>query len=523
MGFLRSLFAQTYERAPSSDYWYYPVGEITQAGVRITRDRLLKISSVLQGVRFPSQTVAGLPRFVFRTLEDGRSKEKEVRHPLNRVLRYQPNAWQTAFQFVESMTSRAMLDGMAIAEKIYDGETVTALIPLEPTRVVAIDQRANGMLRYSYRRADGSTRTLMQEEVFVLCGFGDGLLRNFCGIPIGDMMRETAGLELAVETYGASFFGNSAMPRVVLQSPNEIKQATRERMKADWQLSYGGERQHGTALLEAGTDVKVLSTKNDEAQFIETRKSLVGEFSRFTDVTPHRLHDLEKSSYNNVEQMSLESVVYGLTPWVERWEQACYRDLLNEDDKEAGRFVEFVLEGLLRGDTAARAQLYQSGVNTGWLTRNEVREKENLNPIEGLDDPLQPVNMVPVGQQPVVPAPPTNGNGTAPPESEDEDEESSEGRRAYAIARAAAERVIRKEIAAVNKCRENSNGGAQRQIEAFYHDHAPFVAQALAMDSARAERWCSERLKTVIMGRSGVVPGLESEDAVEYLAREALQ
>lgn len=525
MGFLSSLFAQTYDRSPSSDYWYYPIGEATRAGVRVTRDQMLRISSVLQGIRFPSQTIAGLPRFIFQIQEDGRSREKDTEHPLNKVLRHTPNPWQTSFQFVEMMNSRAMLEGIALAEKVYEGDTLMALIPLESKRLITIEQRSNGRLRYIFRRTEGTTRTILQEEMFALCGFGVGIMQEFRGIPLGDHMREAAGLQLAIEAYGSTFFGNSQMPRVVLKSPHEIKEVTRQRMKADWQRSYGTDGQHGTALLEAGTDIEVLSTKNDEAQFLETKKAMIGEFARFTDVTPHRLHDLEKSSYNNVEQMSLESVVYGLTPHVERWEETCYRDLLSESDRESGRYVEFILDGLLRGDTAARAQLYQSGINTGWLTRNEVREKENMNPIEGLDTPLQPQNMAPVGENgrpilPEPPAPPARSPSEMPPSPMEE--------RAKALAMAAAERVLRREQMAIAKWNERKNGdgdGWRAQVRAFYADHVEFIEEALACDRNVAVDWCASRCRSVLeLGQNGL-NALEKRDdrAIDFLAREALR
>ncbi len=404
-----------------------------------------------------------------------------------------------------------MLKRFGVAHKIYNDETgiLEALVPLEPGRMIKYEQLPNGKLRYYYREEDGRLKTYLQDELFVVSGFG---MNGVSGLPLIEQMRETAGLALATEKYGAKFFANSAMPRVVLTSPKAISQGVRERMRSDWDRSYQTDGQHGTALLEEDTKVNVLSTKNDEAQFIETKKFLIAEFSRHLDVTPHRLSDLEKSSYNNVEQMSLETVIYSLTPWVKRWEQSSYRDLLSEDDKDAGRYVEFSLDGLLRGDTEARSKFYQSGVHTGWLTRNEVREKENLNPIDGLDEPLQAVNQMPVSQVDSQAEEQDQGNGEP---SEDED-------RALAIAVSAAERVLKREMQAVARWKERKNGKDsewQSQIDAFYKEHVDFVAKAMAMEEERARKWCEGQRNLVLkMG-----PGAIKENMIWSLAMEALE
>jgi hypothetical protein len=298
-----------------------------------------------------------------------------------------------------------------------------------------------------------------------------------------------------------------------LESDKTVSSSARQRIKEDWQAAYGNEMQHSTALLEEGVKARELSFDNEKSQFVEARRFIIAEFSRFLDVTPHRLSDMEKSSYNNVEQMSLETVVYTIAPWVKRWEQSIYRDLLDEEEKEAGYFAEFILEGLLRGDTAARGEFYSKMVNYGIFTRNEVREKENLNPLEGLDDPLQPVNTVPVGQQPEPPqTPPQNGNGDA---GED---------RATALALAAAERVVRREQMAMKKWAERKTGGEwEEQARTFYREHIEYVAKALAMGEDRARAWCSSRCQSALkLGPDHKSWSELDRVAVQSLAMEAL-
>jgi HK97 family phage portal protein len=525
MGILTSLVGEV-DKSPSSDYWYTPIGQMSKAGVQVNEDQLLRISAVLQGIRFPSQTLAALPKFVYRHLEDGRSREKERGHYLNRLIRYQPNPWQTAFQFIEMMTAQMLLKGFGFAQKIFDDAgNIEALIPLKPERLVKVEQRPNYMLRFLYRREDGKPRNILQEEVFFLPGFG---VRDFLGLPLEQLMTDTAGLELAIESYGSNFFSNSAMPRVVLSSPKVVSDKARDRMAADWNRAFSSEKQHSTAFLEEDTKVQHLSTKNDEAQFIESRKFLIAEFSRYLDVTPHRLSDMEKSSYNNMEQMSLETVIYTLTPLVARWEQCCYRDLLSEEDKEAGRFIEFSLDGLLRGDTSARSQFYKDGIYAGWLKRNEVREKENHNPVEGLDDPLQPQNYVPIDPETGEPRMPAQ-TPQSPPPQETQSPPSQEETRAQMITVAAAERVTRKEVQAISRWKERKAGSApdwRKQIEAFYAEHAALVAKAMAINEEIAKKYCDVQCAIALKFGPDAIDKTKAwceEHAVAFLVTEALK
>jgi HK97 family phage portal protein len=491
---------------------------MSKAGVQINDDQLLSISSVVQGVRFVSQTVASLPKFIYQHQEDGRSREKDRDHYLNQKIRFQPNPWQTSFQFFEMLTAQAMLKGFSMAQKVFgpNGE-IEALIPLKPERLVKVEQLPSYKLRFLYRREDGEPRNILQDELLFVPGFG---IADFLGLPLGQQMKETAGLELAIEAYGSEFFSNFAMPRVYITSPKTVSPPSRDRMAADWNRAYGGENKHSAAFLEEDTKVNVLSTKNDEAQFIESRRFLIAEFSRWLDVTPHRLSDMENSSYNNMEQMSLETVIYTLTPWVKRWEQCCYRDLLSEEDKESGRFIEFSLEGLLRGDTAARSEFYKNGIYAGWLTRNEVREKENHNPIEGLDDPLQPQNYVPVDAETGKPQQPSGPSQPAPEEM-----------RARMIAQAAAERVTRKEIQALSRWKDRENGSRapldwRKKVEAFYAEHVGLVANAMTISEETAKNYCGVQCAVALKYGPDAIDKIKSwcdEHAVAILLAEALK
>lgn len=534
MGLFSSLFeSASLDRGPGSDFWYEPVGSMAKSGEVVTQDSLLRIAAVIQGVRFVCQTIGMLPRFVYKRRENRRGRDKDFDHNLNHLLRFKPNAWQTAMQFTEQITAFAMLRGIGLAEvKLIGGEL--ALWPVQPDVIAKIEQiRETGRLRFHLRNSDGTTRPLGQDDVFWVSGFGVGGVK---GLELVDRMRDTAGLALATETYGSTFFSNSAMPRVVLTAPNYMDQETRDRMKHDWRNSYSRAGQHGTALLEGGTTINTLSTSNDEAQFIDTKKFIIGEFSRYLDVSPHRLSDLERASFNNIEEMSLETVIYTLTPWVTRWEQSIYRDLLTpQEQREQRTFVEFALNGLLRGDAKARSEFYASAIQHGHLTRNEVREFENLNPIDGLDEPLQPVNMETAAQAEARAAQVQSGGGQGSGggdgqggrDDDDQDDDDRDDRdrnntntnrrrprdrdgdgrieteSPLPVLVSAAQNLARVERDAVAAIRANADSSGKLDTEAirtYYLGHCELIINDLAMPRERAVRWCSERERAVRNG-----------------------
>ena len=211
------------------------------------------------------------------------------------------------------------------------------------------------------------------------------------------MAKNAIGMAIACEEYGAKFFANGAAPGGVLEHPGTIKDP--QRLRENWMSQFGGSANSGKiAVLEEGLKYTPIGISPEQAQFLETRKFQINEIARIFRVPPHMVGDLEKSSFSNIEQQSLEFVKYTLEPWVIRWEQSIQRSLLTQEEK-ATYFVKFNLEGLLRGDYQSRMNGYAIGRQNGWMSANDIRELENLDRIpaeEGGDLYLINGNMLPL-------------------------------------------------------------------------------------------------------------------------------
>ena len=294
-----------------------------------------------------------------------------------------------------------LLWGNAYAQIIRNGKgEVIALYPLMPNRMV-VDRDTKGRLYYQYTTSTedaptmkGVTVNLPPSDVLHIPGLGfDGLVGYS---PIA-MAKNAIGMAIACEEYGAKFFANGAAPGGVLEHPGTIKDP--QRVRESWQSTFGGSgNSNKIAVLEEGMKYTPIGISPEQAQFLETRKFQVNEIARIFRVPPHMVGDLEKSSFSNIEQQSLEFVKYTLDPWVIRWEQTIHRSLLLPDEKSQ-YFVKFNLEGLLRGDYQSRMNGYAIGRQNGWMSANDIRELENLDRIpaeEGGDLYLINGNMLPL-------------------------------------------------------------------------------------------------------------------------------
>lgn len=193
------------------------------------------------------------------------------------------------------------------------------------------------------------------------------------------MAKNSLGMAMACEEYGASFFANGAAPGGVLEHPGTLKDPNR--LRESWNAVHqGSNRAHRLAVLEEGMVYKQISISPEQAQFLQTRKFQINEIARIFRVPPHMLADLDKSSFSNIEQQSLEFVKYSLDPWIVRWEQSLHRALFSETEKQRF-FVRFNVDGLLRGDYRSRMAGYAVARQNGWMSANDIRELENLDRI----------------------------------------------------------------------------------------------------------------------------------------------
>ena len=342
----------------------------------------MQMTAVYSCVRILAEAIAGLPLHLYRYTPDG-SKVKAVDHPLYLLLHDEPNPEMSSFVFRETLMTHLLLWGNAYAQIIHNGKgEVVALYPLMPNRM-SVDRDKHGQLYYTYTRASdeaktmtGTTVLLPPSDVLHIPGLGfDGLVGYS---PIA-MAKNAIGLAIATEEYGAKFFANGAAPSGVLEHPGTIKDPSR--VREAWMSQFGGSANSGkVAVLEEGMKYTPISISPEQAQFLETRKFQINEIARIFRIPPHMVGDLEKSSFSNIEQQSLEFVKYTLDPWVIRWEQSIQRALLRPEEKKR-YFAKFTVEGLLRGDSQSRMNGYAVARQNGWMSANDIRELENLDRI----------------------------------------------------------------------------------------------------------------------------------------------
>ena len=269
-----------------------------------------------------------------------------------------------------------LLWGNTYAQIIRDGRgTVMALYPLMPDKM-GVDRNDRGEIYYIYNK-EGQSYPLRNDEVLHIPGLGfDGLIGYS---PIA-MAKNAIGMAIATEEYGAKFFSNGANPGGVLEHPGVVKDP--QRVRDSWNSVYqGSTNAHRVAVLEEGMKFQSIGIPPEQAQFLETRKFQINEIARIFRIPPHMIGDLEKSSFSNIEQQSLEFVKYTLDPWVVRWEQSIKRMLLSESEKKK-YFVKFNVDGLLRGDYQSRMTGYSIARQNGWMSANDIRVLEDMNPIQ---------------------------------------------------------------------------------------------------------------------------------------------
>ena len=370
----------------------------TVAGKAVNERSAMQMSAVYACVRILSEAIASLPLHFYQYNGAG-GKEKALKHPLYSLLHDEPNPEMTSFVFRETIMSHLCLWGNAYAQIIRNGRgNVVALYPLLPNRMEV--QRDNaGRLIYIYTKPSdepdaGETFTLRSDEILHIPGLGfDGLV----GYSPLTMARNAVGAAIAADKFAGKFYANAATPSGVLEFPGALKDA--KTFREQWEGSFAGAVNAGkTPVLEEGMTYKPIAISPQDAQFLETRKFNIDEIARIFRVPPHMLADLEKSSFSNIEQQSLEFVKYTLAPWVARIEQALKKSLLLPDEKKH-YFFSFNLEGLLRGDYQSRMNGYAIARQNGWMSANDIRELENMNRIpseEGGDLYLVNGNMLPL-------------------------------------------------------------------------------------------------------------------------------
>jgi HK97 family phage portal protein len=299
----------------------------------------------------------------------------------------------TAFEYRELIQSHLALygNGYSIIEMNGSGQVIE-LFPLRPDKMQQIAQQPNGRWAYLYQFPNGRTEWFDQSKIWHLRGLGsDGRI----GYSPIQLMRQSIGLGQAAESFGARFFGNDARPGMVLETPGTLSDEALEHLRDSWDSEHSGvDKSHKTAILEEGLKASTIGIPPEDAQFLETRKFQTQEIARAYRIPPHMLADLDKATFSNIEHQGIEFVQHTMQPWFKRWEQSIQKWLMLERDRSTF-FSEYLIDGLLRGDSKTRAEFYSMARQWGWLSANDIRELENQNPVEGGDAYLVPLNMIP--------------------------------------------------------------------------------------------------------------------------------
>lgn len=455
-------------------FGYSPVS----SGVNVSEDKALNFSAVWRAVSLISGSLASLPLHLYRRKDDGRDRADS--HPVAKILR-NPNPEMSAMVFRETLQAHVLTWGNAYAEIVRSGGgRPIALVPIAPNRV-RVERDAQRNVVYRVGNPDGTATTLQHDEMLHVPGLGfDGLV----GYSVIRRARESIGLGLATEQFGAAFFGNGAWPGIVAEYPGKLTKEAIARLRESWNLQHmGPDNAHKFSVLEEGMKVsKGMSIPPDDAQFLETRKFQVVEIARWFGVAPHKLMDLERATFSNIEHQALEYLQDTLRPWLVRWEQECDRKLLMDGERDT-YYCEHLVDALLTVDIAARYNAYAVARNWGWLSADDVRRKENMNALpDGQGEIyLIPANMMPADKARDMPA------GTQPPAKEqppakDEDDPERSARLAAAqrlVFTEAVQRMVRLEGIATGRAAAKGADALLAWSEEFYGHHQVNMAAAL--------------------------------------------
>lgn len=381
-------------------------GGVADSGVPVGPESAIKYSAVYSCVRVIAETIASLPLFVYE--RDGRVKRKARDNKIYKLLQAKPNSEQTAFCFKELLSVHANLWGNAYAFIQRDNAArPIELIPLLPDRTKV--ERYKGKKRYS-TTVNGTRLLIDPSDILHIPAISLDGLQGLS--PIG-VARQAIGLGIATERFGSKLFSNNGRPSGVLEHPGTLGADGPRNIEAEWNRKHQGlDNAHRVAVLQEGMTWKPMTIPPEDAQFLQTRKFQVNEIARIFRVPPHMIGDLDKATFSNIEHQAIEFVVHTIRPWLVRFEQEINSKLFGENEK--GLFAEFKVDALLRGDTKSRFESYAIARNWGWLSANDIRSLENLNPIKGGDMYLRPLNMEAVGTKPQQLEKPKQANSLEP-------------------------------------------------------------------------------------------------------------
>jgi len=371
------------------DWLVNAFGQTSLSGELVSVDSAITVPAMYAAITIIAQDIAALPLILYRRLPRG--KERATENPLYKLMHDQPNSEMTSYQFREIMLGHLIGWGNFYGQMLWNARgEVEQVWPLHPGRMEV--GRKDGQRIYLYQNTQGQRLAFTQDEILHIPGFGfDGLT----GRSIISLMRNTIGQAMALEKYGNRVLKNDARPSVALKHQGQLSKEAYERLRDSWSQAYGGADNAGkVAILEENMSLETIGFPAKDAQYIEGRQFAISEIARFLRIPPHMIGDVTRSTSwgSGIEQQELGYLTHTLRPWMVRIEQGLNKDLLFSWDKTE-YFFEHLVDALLRTDINSRMQAYTLAIQNGIYTRNEVRERENLLPYEGGDDPLFPLNM----------------------------------------------------------------------------------------------------------------------------------
>lgn len=403
---IKRLDSQTETRAslenPSTslsdpDAWIFDAfgSAKSDSGISVTPSVAMTYAPVFRAIALISGDVAKLPLDIY--VRDGKCKSKANKHAAYRLLKHKSNNYMTAHTFKQTLTAQAVSRGNGYAYIQRDGQSKPyALIPLNTDDVNPI--KINGSLFYRYKEQD----LIPAYNILHIKGLPDG--SGICGLDPISYARQSIGLGLATQKYGSKYFSNGARPPVVIEFPQNLEPKQAKQILTIWNSAHKGlKNSHKAAILHSGAKINTIDINNENAQFLQTRQFSIREVATWFGLPPHKLGDTTRTAYASLEQENQSYLNESLDHWLCSWESECWDKLLTANEQFAdSHIIEFNRSALVRADMTARFTAYNTGIMGGWLTRDEVRARENLNPLpngEG-ENPFTPLNMSTDGTKP---------------------------------------------------------------------------------------------------------------------------
>ena len=389
---IRSVFRTARNPGPTDDFWYRPAFAPTSSGVPVNDSTAMMLSTFWACMRVLSDTVGCLPIHTYQRNDDER-KSKDMGHVWYIPLHDKPNPWQTPIEFKSMLIGHLLLRGNFYARidppLPQAGKDSPSLVPLAPDRMQRPVQDKLGFLTYKYTYSDGQNQTFDQGNLLhIKLLTTDG----FVGMSPLTYARETIGLASAQTGYASGIFGGGGFLKYYLKTTKRLGAEGRKNFREGWRDLHGDPRNFEPPILEDDMDIHTLGMNNEDAQFLESRKFSAYELCQFMGVPPHLVFLLDRATWANTELQGIDFLTVHLNPYLVRIEQGL-QSLMGD-----GYFCEFLRDAVVRGDLASRYTAYNTGIQAGFLTRNEVRAKENMDPLPGGDELLVPLNMGPAGE-----------------------------------------------------------------------------------------------------------------------------